>query len=146
MYLSITSDSLTIWAMSPFWIFCCDSSSWARVHLENGSEVSITFQDTRRTAARHFLQELKPSHCHPSCQEEARGADVICAHVICGFCLWFAVTQNYSSAVLTSHGPKHHTECLGHAREKWKQPALKGTLQTVLHAWAGPRGASSHSP
>lgn len=39
-YLSITSDSLTIWAMSPFWIFCCDSSSWALVHLREGSRVS----------------------------------------------------------------------------------------------------------
>lgn len=32
-YLSIASDSLTIWAMSPLWIFCCTSSSWALVHL-----------------------------------------------------------------------------------------------------------------
>lgn len=39
-YLSITSDSLTIWAMSPFWIFCCDSRSWALVHLGKGSRVS----------------------------------------------------------------------------------------------------------
>lgn len=26
-YLSIASDSLTIWAMSSLWIFCCTSSS-----------------------------------------------------------------------------------------------------------------------
>lgn len=32
-YLSIASDSLTIWAMSLLWIFCCTSSSWALVHL-----------------------------------------------------------------------------------------------------------------
>lgn len=36
-YLSIASDSLTIWAMSLLWIFCCTSSSWALVHLGKGS-------------------------------------------------------------------------------------------------------------
>lgn len=46
-YLSITSDSLTIWAMSPFWIFCCDSRSWALVHLGKGSKVSFLGSQTR---------------------------------------------------------------------------------------------------
>lgn len=46
-YLSITSDSLTIWAMSPFWIFCCDSRSWALVHLGKGSRVSSLSRQTR---------------------------------------------------------------------------------------------------
>lgn len=60
--------------------------------------------------------------------------------MIGGFRFLFAVTQNDSSAVPTSRGPEHHTECLCHACEKREQPTLKGTLQRDLRAWARPGG------